>query len=136
MRSMLFLLASCTASKSSSSGRLWYCNGTCTSGNGQVQNFKNFQTYVGHLRSMHHLESSSSLASAINTCQHNRLYGNPSVYGCPHADCNQVCIEYVGIKAHWGLRHFDDRSPFRFLKVDIPSWLAIDNSHARLTMKT
>ena len=108
-KSQLSSSSSSTTSKSSSSGRLWYCNGTCTSGNGQVQHFKNFQTYVGHLRSMHHLESSSSLASAINTCQHNRLYGNPPVYRCPHADCNQVCIEYVGVKAHWGLRHFDDR---------------------------
>ena len=98
-----------TNSKSSSKTRIWWCAGTCNSANGIAQPFKNFQSYVSHLRTMHHLASSSAIASAINTCQHNRLSGNPQVYGCPHKACNQVCIEYLGIKSHWGLSHPDDR---------------------------
>ena len=100
---------SSSSNSTNSKNRIWYCDGTCSSDNGRAQPFKNFQSYVTHLRTMHHLASSLAIASAINTCQHNRLSNNPQVFGCPHHACNQVCIGYHGIKSHWGLSHPDDR---------------------------
>ena len=68
------------SSTSSSKNRLWYCDGTCNSENGIAQSFKQFQSYVNHHRSMHHLTSSLEIASAINQCQHNILNGNKRKY--------------------------------------------------------
>ena len=102
-----------TSSKSSSQKRLWYCDGSCNSGNGLAQSFNNFQSFQDHIKNRHNLKDSPSkdIASAINNCRHNQLNGNPQVYGCPHAGCQTVFIGSGGLHAHWGLMHPDVKKP-------------------------